>query len=133
MYNRGPPNNKQGFGLVKLKLTLDGLNGETPMALMLLSLLPLYVVFKSVFTHGVRVETCESLSTSLASLASSESSDSPQTEDQILERISTMTGVRSLGPVLGTWTNDLAGLDRRRFGVIPDLSVPRSARRELLS
>ncbi|XP_070686342.1 anoctamin-5 isoform X2 [Pempheris klunzingeri] len=41
----------------------------------------------------VCVETCESLSTSLASLAASDHSDSPHFESQTLEKINTLTGL----------------------------------------
>ncbi|XP_029993018.1 anoctamin-5 isoform X3 [Sphaeramia orbicularis] len=47
---------------------------------------------ESTLTPHVCVETCESLATSLASLAPSDHSDSPQFEPQTLERISTLTG-----------------------------------------
>ncbi|XP_035012476.2 anoctamin-5 isoform X4 [Hippoglossus stenolepis] len=47
----------------------------------------------SFLTPDVCVETCESLSASLASLASSDHSDSPQFEAQTLERISALTGL----------------------------------------
>ncbi|XP_040893951.1 anoctamin-5 isoform X2 [Toxotes jaculatrix] len=46
----------------------------------------------SPLTPDVCVETCESLNTSLASLAPSDHSDSPQFEAQTLERISALTG-----------------------------------------
>lgn len=49
---------------------------------------------KSHLTPDVCVETCESLNNSLASLASSDLSDSPQVEPQPLERINALTGVR---------------------------------------
>ncbi|XP_019934200.2 anoctamin-5 isoform X2 [Paralichthys olivaceus] len=47
----------------------------------------------SFLTPEVCVETCESLSTSLASLAPSDHSDSPQFEAQTLERINALTGL----------------------------------------
>lgn len=60
-----------------------------------ISVLPLSpCIVKSPLTPDVCVETCESLNTSLASLAPSDHSDSPQFEAQTLERISTLTGVR---------------------------------------
>lgn len=49
---------------------------------------------KSPLTPDVCVDTCESLNTSLASLSPSDHSDSPRSEPQTLERISTLTGVR---------------------------------------
>lgn len=49
---------------------------------------------KSPLTPDVCVETCDSLNTSLASLAQSEHSDSPQHESETLERIEALTGVR---------------------------------------
>lgn len=49
---------------------------------------------KSPFTPDVYVETCESLSSSLASLAPSDHSDSPHFETHTLERINALTGVR---------------------------------------
>ncbi|KAM3870564.1 anoctamin-5 [Diretmus argenteus] len=48
---------------------------------------------RSRLTAEVRVESCESLDASLASLATSEHSDSPLSEPQTLERISTMSGL----------------------------------------
>ncbi|XP_047451972.1 anoctamin-5 isoform X3 [Mugil cephalus] len=44
-------------------------------------------------TPDVCLETCESLNSSLASLAPSDHSDSPKFEEQTLERINTLTGV----------------------------------------
>lgn len=52
----------------------------------------LYIKFP--FTPEVCVETCESLSGSLASLAPSDHSDSPQFVTQTLEQINSLTGVR---------------------------------------
>lgn len=49
---------------------------------------------KSLLTPDVHIETCESLDTSLASLASSHHSDSPRLEAQTLEQIDALTGVR---------------------------------------
>ncbi|XP_050929263.1 anoctamin-5 isoform X1 [Lates calcarifer] len=47
----------------------------------------------SPLTPDVCVETCESLNTSLASLAPSDHSDSPEFETQTLERINALTGL----------------------------------------
>ncbi|XP_008287924.1 anoctamin-5 isoform X2 [Stegastes partitus] len=47
----------------------------------------------SPLTPDVHVETCESLNTSQASLASSDHSDSPHFETDTLERISALTGI----------------------------------------
>ncbi|XP_033940520.1 anoctamin-5 isoform X1 [Pseudochaenichthys georgianus] len=47
----------------------------------------------SPLTPDVCVETCDSLNTSLASLAQSEHSDSPQHESETLERIEALTGL----------------------------------------
>ncbi|XP_056273223.1 anoctamin-5 isoform X3 [Pseudoliparis swirei] len=47
----------------------------------------------SPLTPDVCVDTCESLNTSLASLSPSDHSDSPRSEPQTLERISTLTGI----------------------------------------
>lgn len=55
---------------------------------------PFTLYLKSPITPHVCVETCESLSTSLASLAPSDHSDSPQFEAQTLEQIDALTGVR---------------------------------------
>lgn len=61
----------------------------------LMSVLPFSpCTVKSPLTPHVCVETCESLNTSLASLAPSDHSDSPQFEAQSLDQLSAVTGVR---------------------------------------
>lgn len=55
---------------------------------------PSMLHIKFPFTPDVCVETCESLSGSLASLAPSDHSDSPQFVTQTLEQINSLTGVR---------------------------------------
>lgn len=55
---------------------------------------PFTLYLKSPLMPDVCIEPCESLNTSLASLATSDHSDTPQYETQTLEQISALTGVR---------------------------------------
>lgn len=61
----------------------------------LLFILPPFTLYlKSPLKPDVCVETCESLNSSLASLAPSDHSDSPHFEAQTLEQIDALAGVR---------------------------------------